>query len=129
MVRVPRRRGVDLLPKEDVRVEKWEECEGCIGYCCIGSPGYSTTALTLEDITKISSFLEMSESSFRRDFVIRVGRNGMLALKFGLNPCVFWRQGRCGIYPVRPWFCRQATPRMYSGTIPCKDWNRTRAGV
>jgi Fe-S-cluster containining protein len=110
-------------------VKKWEECEGCFGYCCIGSSDHSTTFLTLEDITKIARFLEMPESAFRRDFVIRVGRNGMLALKFGLNPCVFWTQGRCGIYPVRPWFCMQATPTMYSGTIPCKDLNRTRAGV
>jgi len=84
-------------------------CEGCGGKCCTGDGGY--VFISVAEIQRIATFLKMRLDDFTRAYVRKVGYQFSLIEKpdtqhFGSHSCVFLRDGRCRIYPVRPKQCR-----------------------
>jgi Fe-S-cluster containining protein len=106
-------------------MKRWAECEGCAGYCCIGTAASTLTPITEIEIRKIAKYLGTTEEVVRRYYVARYGLD-LLGLKFGDMPCLFWAGGGCSIYPVRPAACRDYVPVRF-GNIPCKEWHKARA--
>jgi Fe-S-cluster containining protein len=79
------------------------KCTQC-GKCCTGFPGF--TWVSEEESRAIAGFLEITVEEFIATFTRRV--LGKLALK-EVDPswsCVFLKDNRCSIYPVRPKQCR-----------------------
>ncbi len=80
------------------------KCTGC-GKCCCGSPGY--VWVTEEEIEQISSFLKLSKKEFHMKYLVQVGDKFSLKDLRELNhSCVFLKDYKCSIYPVRPTQCR-----------------------
>ncbi len=78
-------------------------CTEC-GACCTGSPGY--VWVTDEEIESMADFLDMDPILFQRRFVrIAYGRKALVEMKKNFD-CVFLKDKRCSIYPVRPKQCR-----------------------
>lgn len=80
-------------------------CTGC-GQCCTGPAGY--VWLTPSDIDEIASFLQISKESFLRRYTRAVhGRISLLERRhLGNFDCIFLKEAKCQIYPVRPKQCR-----------------------
>lgn len=81
-------------------------CEGC-GHCCSGEPGF--VFLSAEEIEAISNFLSLSQDDFLSLYTRWIDRGDYynLSLKEHANyDCVFLKDKRCEIYPVRPNQCR-----------------------
>lgn len=78
-------------------------CTGC-GECCTGAPGF--VWISQKEIKKISEFLGIPEQEFLRKYTRKV--NGKISLKEHPQSydCVFLRQKKCMIYPVRPKQCK-----------------------
>jgi Fe-S-cluster containining protein len=79
------------------------ECTGC-GKCCTGAPGY----IWVDDaeITQIADYLQMTTKKFCKKFVrIVKGRQSLLELPKSYD-CIFLKDKKCQIYPVRPKQCR-----------------------
>ncbi len=80
------------------------ECTGC-GRCCTGQPGY--VWLSEEEIGKISAYLNISIEEFMHRYVRKTVSNCYSLLEtLPSYDCVFFRDNRCTIYPVRPTQCR-----------------------
>lgn len=79
------------------------ECTGC-GNCCTGSPGY--VWLNDEEIVKIAEYLKITIQEFSRRFLRLVNGNFSLLENHHTFDCVFFKDKRCQIYPVRPTQCR-----------------------
>lgn len=79
------------------------ECTGC-GKCCTGSPGY--VWVDQNEIKQIAQYLNISVEEFSRKYLRQV--KGRLSLIEYSNPCdcVFLKEKKCQIYPVRPTQCR-----------------------
>lgn len=75
------------------------ECTGC-GECCTGSPGY--TWLSPSEMEQIAVYLKMSFPEFSRRYVRRVGDRYSLTETRPHYDCVFLKDKKCQIYPVRP---------------------------
>lgn len=79
------------------------ECTGC-GRCCTGSPGYIW--VTEEEIQQIAQFLHLAVEEFSQRYLRRVkGRLSLLEMPKTYD-CVFLKDKKCQIYPVRPTQCR-----------------------
>ncbi|MGM0439728.1 MAG: YkgJ family cysteine cluster protein [Chlamydiota bacterium] len=81
------------------------ECQGC-GRCCTGCSGY--VWLTEAEIKRIAAFLDLNIYDFTFKYVRQVkGRYSLIEIKRpnGDYDCVFLKEGRCTIYPVRPVQC------------------------
>ena len=79
------------------------ECTGC-GQCCTGAPGY--TWVSDEEIQKIAEFLDLTINEFSQKYLRRVkGRLSLIELPKTYD-CVFLKDKKCQIYPVRPTQCR-----------------------
>lgn len=79
------------------------ECTGC-GACCTGAPGY--VWISDEEIDRIASFLSLSRETFIRLHVRKVNGRQCLIEMPKTYDCVFFKNRRCTIYPVRPTQCR-----------------------
>lgn len=80
------------------------QCTGC-GKCCSGSPGY--VWLLEEEVAKIANYLGLSESEFKKKFLVQVGsRYSLRDLKHQNYSCIFLKDKQCTIYPVRPRQCQ-----------------------
>ena len=79
------------------------ECTGC-GNCCTGSPGY--TWVSLAEIEAIATFLNLSVDSFAKKYLRQIGQRYSLLERPGNFDCVFLKDQKCQIYPVRPKQCR-----------------------
>ena len=100
------------------------ECRMC-GECC---NGYGGTYVTPTDIAAIAAFIGADPGTFVRDYCRMSGRRPVL----GQGPdgyCVFFREKRCAIHPVKPRMCRAwpyiesvlkdpANWRMMAGSCP-----------
>ena len=92
------------------------ECQQC-GDCC---KGFGGTYVAEKDIQAIAGYIHASPRRFRERFcqpsgsrwVLRQGENGY---------CVFWRDGLCGIHPVKPRMCRQ-WPFIRSILVDVRNW-------
>jgi Fe-S-cluster containining protein len=84
------------------------KCTQC-GECCTGAPGYIW--VTEEEIQKMAEFKQMSLDAFCATFVKKVnGKLSLLEHSSALNSnrfdCVFLKDKKCSIHPVRPTQCR-----------------------
>lgn len=79
------------------------ECTGC-GQCCTGAPGY--TWVNKDEIQQIAQFLNLTVNEFSRQYLRRVkGRLSLLELPKTYD-CIFLKDKKCQIYPVRPTQCK-----------------------
>ena len=79
------------------------ECTGC-GQCCTGSPGY--VWVTVDEILQMAQHLDLSVEKFCQTFVRQVGDRYSLKEDPRSFDCVFLKEKRCAIYPVRPSQCK-----------------------
>jgi Fe-S-cluster containining protein len=77
------------------------ECTQC-GDCCTGAPGY--VWVTYRETEALARFLQMSNATFRKRYVRKIGRRYSLTERAN-SDCVFFNQG-CTVYPARPKQCR-----------------------
>ena len=79
------------------------KCTEC-GKCCTGRPGYAW--VTPEEIQKIAEYLGLEVNAFVRRYLRKVeGKWSLTELKPHYD-CVFLKDKRCTIYPVRPKQCQ-----------------------
>lgn len=78
-------------------------CTEC-GKCCYGFPGY--VWLSPQEIIKIATFLQIDEQTFIKKFTKAVFRRLSLKEKGDNYACIFFQDGKCSIYPVRPKQCK-----------------------
>jgi hypothetical protein len=79
------------------------ECTGC-GQCCTGAPGYIW--VSEEEIQAIAQFLNLTVEDVSRKYIRRVkGKLSLLELPKTYD-CIFLKDKKCQIYPVRPTQCR-----------------------
>lgn len=79
------------------------ECTGC-GQCCTGAPGY--VWLSEQEIVDIAEYLKMDLTEFATFYLRRVNGRFSLLEKPVTFDCVFLKDKKCEIYPVRPTQCR-----------------------
>lgn len=79
------------------------ECTGC-GQCCTGSPGY--TWVSIKEIMEIADYLKISIDEFSKKYLRIVGDKISLLEHQVTFDCVFLKDKKCQIYPVRPTQCR-----------------------
>lgn len=79
------------------------ECTGC-GQCCTGAPGYIW--VNEEEITTIADHLDLSIPEFTARFLRRVNGQYSLVELAKTYDCVFLKDNKCQIYPIRPTQCR-----------------------
>lgn len=100
---------LNVLPDESPPSERWYstglrfKCTGC-GQCCTGSPGY--VWITEEEIEQIAEHLQMTVEQFCQKYIRQVGSRLSLLEHPKTFDCVFLKDNRCQIYPVRPKQCR-----------------------
>ena len=90
---------VDRIAKESHdEVFSQIDCTKCANCCKTISP-----QVRKEDITRISSALEISENEFIKKYLKSGDRN-----EYEMNalPCPFLKEDKCSIYEVRPKDCR-----------------------
>lgn len=79
------------------------KCTEC-GQCCTGAPGY--TWVTEEEVIAIADHLNLSIEEFSRSH-LRVVNGRIALLEDPKNfDCIFLKNKKCTIYPVRPKQCR-----------------------
>jgi uncharacterized protein len=82
------------------------ECTGC-GQCCTGSSGY--VWLNEDEIVNIAAYLKISLDEFAQRFLRRIQGNYALLENrkaYEIYDCVFLKNNKCEIYPVRPTQCK-----------------------
>lgn len=77
------------------------QCQQC-GDCCAGRGGIFVRP---EEVTAIAAHLEMDEEEFCGRFLESSSLGTRLAIADGV--CVFLKDNRCGVHPVKPFICRQ----------------------
>ncbi len=79
------------------------ECTGC-GQCCTGSPGYIW--LNHDEILAIAKHLNLDLQTFGDRYLRKVkGRFSLREDPVNFD-CVFLKENKCSIYPVRPTQCK-----------------------
>jgi Fe-S-cluster containining protein len=114
---------------------EFNECKTCFGYCCIGDATHYTP-LTREDVTRIANYFRIPRQRFIDTYVVlthgkikyELSPTASAHLRFN-RPCMFLRQGLCGIHSVKPEACSAAKPRPTAGDVTCKMWNQMRSGI
>lgn len=78
------------------------KCTEC-GKCCTGGPGYAW--VTDKEIQAIANYLKLSVKEFGKKYLRFV--KGRYALVERKNyDCIFLKDRKCSVYPVRPTQCR-----------------------
>lgn len=78
-------------------------CTGC-GACCTGSPGF--VWVSDQEIEEIAQYLAIDPTLFQRRYVRLVwGRKALVELRKNYD-CIFLKENKCSIYPVRPLQCK-----------------------
>jgi len=86
------------------------ECQRC-GACCTGDPGY--VYFQRGEAEAVAKHLGMRVTEFRRRYMRKDG--GRLSVREEADGrCVFFEEGKCRIYRLRPVQCR---------TFPFWKWN------
>ncbi len=81
-------------------------CQRC-SQCCRFSPGY--VFLSEKDLRRLAEHRGMRPSCFTEKYCreIDIGGFRRLSLQEKSNyDCIFWENGGCTVYPVRPFQCR-----------------------
>ena len=80
------------------------QCTEC-GKCCSGFPG--AVWITDEEIKAIAGYLNMDTIHFMQNYVRSTdGKLSLIELEKRNYECIFLKQNKCSIYPVRPKQCR-----------------------
>lgn len=79
------------------------KCTGC-GQCCTGAPGY--VWVTEDEIVAMAEYVQLSLSDFTKRYVRKVGDRLALLERPRNYDCVFLKDKKCQIYPVRPQQCK-----------------------
>ncbi len=79
------------------------KCTGC-GQCCTGSPGY--VWVTEDEMESIAAYLKIPLQDFMKKYVRRVGDRLALVERPKNFDCVFLKDKKCEIYPIRPKQCK-----------------------
>ncbi len=79
------------------------KCTGC-GQCCTGSPGY--VWVTEEEIQEMAAYLSLSVKDFCMRFIRKCGQRFALVEKRKTYDCIFLKDNKCTVYPVRPTMCQ-----------------------
>ena len=82
------------------------ECQRCSA-CCRFDPGY--VFLSQNDLSRISDFFHVTESDFREKWCRKVDMGGISRLSLLEKTdydCLYWKDGKCEVYPARPLQCR-----------------------
>lgn len=80
------------------------KCTEC-GKCCSGPSGH--VWVSEEEMMAISTFLQIPLDLFKRKYVrLRDKRYALVEMKSQNHDCVFLKDKKCSIYPVRPAQCR-----------------------
>lgn len=90
---------------------EFEECKECGGYCCVVPDHIVVNYL---DRVRIAKELRMTPGQVTQQFTqvygsARIKGYPVRRFKF-TQPCIFWTQGRCGIYEARPSACWSYKP-------------------
>lgn len=94
------------------------KCTEC-GQCCTGAPGYAW--VSDKEIEAIASFLKLSVEVFSKKYLrFAKGRYALLEKK-GSYDCIFLKNKKCEIYPVRPTQCRTFPWWVHNLATP-EDW-------
>jgi len=94
------KKTTDLWYKEGLRFS----CTSC-GKCCCGSPGY--VWVEEKEIYEIAAFLHISKEECMRTYIRQKGnRLALLEDQAHNYECVFLKDNKCLIYPVRPKQCQ-----------------------
>lgn len=79
-------------------------CTEC-GKCCTGKPGY--VWLTEDEMHRIADYLNLPIDRFIRQYTRRkYNRYALIEKKAHHYDCIFLKDKKCSIYPVRPKQCR-----------------------
>lgn len=78
-------------------------CTGC-GECCTGSPGY--TWLSVDEARAMAAYLKIEFDAFCSEYVRHVGDRLSLKERPVSYDCVFLKDKKCTVYPVRPKQCQ-----------------------
>ena len=80
------------------------KCTEC-GKCCTGPSG--NVWVSDKEMTAIAEFLKISLGLFKRKYVrLREKSYALVEMKSQNHDCVFLKDKKCSIYPVRPVQCR-----------------------
>lgn len=104
------------MPSNAVDPSSIFQCQMC-GACC---QGYGGTYVTPSDINAISDYIGVDADAFVKRYCQISGHRPVL----GQGPdgcCVFHRDGRCGIHPVKPRMC-QNWPFIESVVVDPANW-------
>lgn len=78
------------------------KCTEC-GKCCTGGPGYAW--VTNEEIQAIADYLKMNIKDFGKKY-LRFTKGRYALVEKSSYDCIFLKDKKCTIYPVRPNQCR-----------------------
>ena len=104
------------MPYKSITAEDIFQCQMC-GECC---RGYGGTYLTEKDVTAISAYLKIDETSFLKTYCTYSGSRPILAQKED-GFCLFWEDKMCSIHPVKPRMCK-AWPFIESVLTDVGNW-------
>jgi len=96
------------------------KCTQC-GQCCTGAPGY--TWVSDEEINAIAQYLSLSVEEFTKKYLRKVHGRWSLLERSGNYDCIFLKDKKCEVYPVRPKQCR-TFPWWAANLHSPKDWER-----
>lgn len=80
---------------------KFECQQGCSNCCKSGG----VVHISENDIVEISKFLKISQDEFLKKYITREGKK-MYLVDQEINDCIFLKDDKCVIYPVRPLQCK-----------------------
>ena len=93
------------------------ECTQC-GQCC---KGFGGTYVSAEDIEALAAYLKISPLAVKEKYLAPSGNR--LVLAQGADGfCVFCRDNRCRIHPVKPRMCR-AWPFIEGVLVDVANWD------
>jgi Fe-S-cluster containining protein len=93
------------------------ECTQC-GECC---KGFGGTQVSAADIEALAAYLGMSPEAVREDYLVPSG-NRLVLVQGADGYCVFCREKRCRIHPVKPRMCR-AWPFIEAVLVDPANWD------
>lgn len=94
------------------------KCTEC-GQCCTGAPGYAW--VNDDEIQAIAKFLKLDVETFGKRYLRYVnGRYALLEQRETFD-CIFLKNKKCQIYPVRPTQCR-TFPWWAQNLATPEDW-------
>ena len=79
------------------------ECTQC-GKCCTGAPG--SVRVSDAEIAALANLLAVSRDEFSRLFIRKLDGIGLSLTERDDGNCIFFKDGKCGVYSMRPAQCR-----------------------